>query len=129
MRSDLQQESTVPTQYAPLLASFYRTFRLIHGNVSFEALKPSDRLTLASKCLDSYLFSDTDADSHAALFWIISGPHDEVLDLLVTACDSNDSGRIEKLAMLIKYSPRKLVFGRPQFAQSLLGKVSVSERN
>jgi hypothetical protein len=106
----------------------YRTFDLVHGNVSFELVKASDRRRLSSKCLEAYLAGNDDSDSYAKLFWIIGGAHDEVLDLLVAVCDDSDSRKAEQLAALIKRSPRQLVFAHPGFARALLGKLSGSNR-
>jgi hypothetical protein len=106
----------------------YHALGHAYANVSFGSVEAAARLQLAKRCLDVYLMSEGHPEAYAKLFWTMNGADDEILGLIVSACDSADEQGTAKIGTLIKLSSKRLAFTQPNFAKKVLVKISGPSR-
>jgi hypothetical protein len=92
-----------------------------YGHVSFGPVDPTVKARLVQTCLERYLQATPPASSYRSLFWtVLGGLDDQVLSVLSSAVARADKERLEKILILIRTSPGRLVLGNPEFVKQFL---------
>jgi hypothetical protein len=97
----------------------FRSFGLVHHQISFGGLPPEKRLDLGRKCIARLVVLDS-VEELAELFWDVAGYDDNALNLILeNATGTNDRG-LRNICVLIDKSIVRLAFTKPAFTKELI---------
>jgi hypothetical protein len=107
--------------------SSFRSFGLVHANISFDGVPVEKRLDLARDCLGRLFVADS-AEDLAQLYWDVAGYGDQALEVIVTSTQGADNVAVRNLATLIHKATPRLAFTNPRFAKDLLQQFTGANR-
>jgi hypothetical protein len=105
----------------------FRTFGLVHQDISFGGVPADKRIQLGQDCLARLMGSDT-ADDLAELFWEVAGYEEPALHLILGIAPKADERGVANLATLIGKAIPRLAITYPGFAKDLLGHFTGKQR-
>jgi hypothetical protein len=105
----------------------YRSFRLLHSNISFGGVPAEKRLQLGQNCIARLIASDS-AEDLADLFWDVAGFEEPALQLILAIAANVDERGGRNIATLIDKAIPRLAFSNPDFAKELLGHFTGKQR-
>jgi len=97
----------------------FRTFGLVHQNISFAGVPAEKRLQLGQDCIARLIGSDS-AEDLADLFWDVVGYEEPALRLILEIAANVDERGVRNIATLIEKAIPRLAFTNPGFARDLL---------
>jgi hypothetical protein len=97
----------------------FRSFGLVHQNISFGGLAAEKRIAFGRDALAKVLRPGSPYD-YAELFWDVAGYDDAAMNLILEASHNLDASSVENLATLIGKAIPRLVFTNREFVKSLL---------
>ncbi len=97
----------------------YRSFGLVHANISFGSAPAEKRIQLGQNCLARLIASDS-AEDLAALFWEVAGYEEGALHLILEIAPKADERGARNIAVLIEKAIPRLAFSSPSFAKDLI---------
>jgi hypothetical protein len=97
----------------------YRSFGLVHANISFGIVPAEKRLQLGQNCVARLVASDS-AEDLAALFWEVAGYDESALQLILAIAPNLDERGARNIAALIEKAIPRLAFSNLGFARDLL---------
>lgn len=106
---------------------WFRTFRLVHQNISFASVPVEKRLNLGRDCLNRIIIADS-AEDLAELFWDVAGYEESSLRLIVDASSETDERVVRNIAVLIEKAVPRLAFTNPAFVGNLLARFTGVQR-
>lgn len=112
-RIDLSIEATASNQ------SGYRTFGLVHADVSFGGVPAEKRHQLGRECMTRLIASES-AESLASLFWNVAGYAEPTLRLILEVARNADERGVNNIATLIEKAFPGMAFDSPAFAKDLI---------
>lgn len=98
---------------------WFRTFRLVHQNVSFGSVPTDKRLELGRDCLARLIATDS-AEDYAELFWDVAGYDDVSLRLILEVAPKVEDPGVQNIATLLDKAIPRLAFTNTTFAGELL---------
>jgi hypothetical protein len=98
---------------------WFRSFRLLHQNISFGGVPDDKRLELGRDCIARLIASDP-ADELADLFWDVAGYDEPSLRLILEIAPHVKDGGVQNIAALIGKAVPRLAFTNTAFARDLL---------
>lgn len=98
----------------------FRTFGLVHENISFDGVPAEKRLQLGRDCIRRLVESDS-GDDLAALFWDVAGYDGPALSLIIDVAPNVDERGVRNIAVLIDKAIPRLAFTNTGFARDLIG--------
>jgi hypothetical protein len=105
----------------------FKTFDLIHGQISFGSVPVEKRLQLAQDCILHLVRADR-GEELAALFWDVAGYDERALELIVTSASGVDEVGVRNIAILIGKAVPRLAFFHTGFVRNLLRQVTGTNR-
>jgi hypothetical protein len=105
----------------------FRSFGLVHAQISFSSVPAEKRLQLAQDCMVRLMQTDLDEEL-PALFWVIAGYDEPVLQLIVNSAPVADELGLRNLETLIREAVPRLAFTNPGFVRSLLSRFTGPNR-
>jgi hypothetical protein len=106
----------------------YRAMGSTYGQVSFGGVDHSKKPWLVSQCLTRCLQSASSEDAYVKLFWATGSLDDVTLGLLGESASKADDSQMPNICLLIQRGPGQLAFSRPDFARTILGQLSGSNK-
>ena len=106
----------------------FRSFRLVHQDVSFGGVPAEKRLQLGRDCADRLIRSDSMAEDLSNLYWNIVGYDESALHIVLTVAANVDERGAANIAILIKKAIPRLAFANPGFARDLIGQFTGEQR-
>jgi len=106
----------------------FRSFGLVHANISFGGVPAEKRHQLGQDCIARLMASDS-TGSLADLFWNVAGYEEPALRLILEAARTLDERGVRNIAMLIMKAIPHLAFCSPDFARDLLGYFAGEQRS
>jgi hypothetical protein len=97
----------------------YRTFGLVHANISFGSVPAEKRLQLGRDCVARLIASDS-SESLAELFWNVAGYEEPSLRLILEVAPTVDERGVRNIATLIETAIPHLAFSNHGFASDLI---------
>jgi hypothetical protein len=97
----------------------YRSFGLVHANISFGSVPLEKRLQLGQNCVTRLISSDS-AEDLAALFWEVAGYDEAALQLILAVAQNVNERGVHNIAKLIEKAIPRLAFTSPGFAGDLI---------
>jgi Domain of unknown function (DUF4062) len=97
----------------------YRSFGLVHANISFGSVPPEKRLQLGQNCITRLTASDS-AEDLAALFWEVAGYDEAALQLILAVAQNVDERGVHNITKLIERAVPRLAFTSHRFAGDLI---------
>ena len=97
----------------------FRSFRLVHQNISFAGIPAEKRLELGRDCIARLIASDS-AEDIAELFWAVAGYEESSLRLVLGAAPRAGERGVQNIATLIEKAILRLAFTNSGFARDLL---------
>jgi hypothetical protein len=101
----------------------FRSFDLVHNDISFGGLPSEKRAELAARCLGILINDDSSTSSYAELFWVVGGYTEGVFNIIVGAASRAHSERVTRIATLINKAAPRLAFTYTEFAKRLIDAV------
>jgi hypothetical protein len=98
----------------------FRTFRLVHQNISFGGMPAEKRLELGRDCLARLMATDS-AEDYADLFWNVAGCDEQSLRLILDVAPEADERGVQNISTVISKAIPRLAFTNTSFARDLLG--------
>ncbi len=105
----------------------FRSFGLVHQNISFGGLPAEKRLQLGHDCVARLIRSDS-AEDLAKLFWDVAGYEQPALQLILTIAPGVDDRSVHNIATLIEKATPLLAFTNPEFTRDLIGRFTGEQR-
>jgi hypothetical protein len=97
----------------------YRSFGLVHANISFGSVPAEKRLQLGQNCIARLIASDS-AEDLADLFWDVAGFEEPALRLVLEIAPNVDERAVRNIATLIGKAIPRLAFSNLGFAKDLI---------
>ena len=97
----------------------YRSFGLVHANISFGSVPIEKRIQLGQNCIARLIASDS-AEDLATLFWEVAGYEEPALQLIFAIAPNLDERGVRNIATLIEKAIPRLVFSNLAFARDLI---------
>jgi Domain of unknown function (DUF4062) len=97
----------------------YRSFGLVHTNISFGGVPAEKRHQLGQNCVTRLIASDS-AEDLAALFWEVAGYDEAALQLILAVAQNVHERGVHNIAKLIEKAIPRLAFTSPGFARDLI---------
>jgi hypothetical protein len=97
----------------------FRSFGLVHANISFGGVPAEKRNQLGRDCVTRLIASDS-AESLADLFWNVAGYEEPALRLILEVAPTVDERGVRNIATLIEKAIPRLAFSSPGFARDLI---------
>jgi hypothetical protein len=107
--------------------SGYRSFGLVHANISFGGVPAEKRHQLGQDCVTRLIASDS-PESLADLFWIVAGYEEPALRLILEVAPKVDERGARNIATLIEKAIPRLAFSSTGFAGELMGQFTGEQR-
>jgi Domain of unknown function (DUF4062) len=105
----------------------YRSFGLVHANISFGSVPAEKRLQLGQNCVARLIASDS-AEDLADLFWNVAGYEEPALQLILAIALKVDERGARNIATLIGKAVPRLAFSNPSFARDLIQHFTAEQR-
>jgi hypothetical protein len=105
----------------------FRSFGLVHENISFGGVPAEKRLQLGRDCLARLIKSDSPEDL-ATLFWYVAGYDPPALQLIIEVSPGVDAQGVRNIATLVDRAIPRLAFTNPVFARDLLAPFTGKQR-
>jgi hypothetical protein len=105
----------------------YRSFALVHANISFGSVPVEKRLQLGQNCVARLIASDS-AEDLADPFWNVAGYEEPALQLILAIAPNVDGRGARNIATLIEKAIPRLAFSSPGFARDLIGHFTGEQR-
>jgi hypothetical protein len=105
----------------------FRSFGLVHANISFGGVPAEKRHQLGQDCVTRLIASDS-PEGLADLFWSVAGYEEPVLRLVLEVAPKVDERGARNIATLIERAIPRLAFSSPGFARDLIGQFSGEQR-
>jgi hypothetical protein len=105
----------------------FRSFGLVHANISFGGVPAEKRHQLGQDCVTRLIASDS-PEGLADLFWSVAGYEEPVLRLILEVAPKVDERGARNIATLIERAIPRLAFSSPGFARDLIGQFSGEQR-
>ena len=97
----------------------FRSFGLVHANISFDGVPAEKRHQLGQDCVTRLVASDS-AENLADLFWSVAGYEEPALRLILEVAPTVDERGVGNIATLIEKATPRLAFSSPGFAGDLI---------
>ena len=98
---------------------WFRTFRLVHQNISFGGIPAEKRLELGRDCLARLIATDC-AEDCAELFWDVAGYDEVSLRLILEVAPTMEERGVQNITTLLGKAVPRLAFTNTSFARDLL---------
>lgn len=105
----------------------FRSFGLVHANISFGGVPAEKRNQLGRDCVTRLIASDS-AESLADLFWNVAGYEEPALRLILEVAPTVDERGARNIATLIEKAIPRLALSSPGFARDLIRHFTGEER-
>jgi hypothetical protein len=106
----------------------YRSFGLVHANISFVSVPVEKRLELGQNCIARLIVADS-AEDLAAMFWEVAGYDEAALQLILAIAPNLDERGVRNIAALIERAIPRLAFSNPDFARGLIRQFNGKQRD